>query len=108
IIPVLDLPNINVYKDVKTVNYDGISITIVPFRDRIMYDTLTLEDAHTALIKEIEEGSKPIEGNLSVCIGHVAIEGSLYVGDEIDNVSVEIFCPTTDFEKYDFTWMVHI
>jgi DNA repair exonuclease SbcCD nuclease subunit len=108
IIPVLDLPNVNVYKDVKTINYKDVSLIIVPFRDRIMYNVSTLEDAHTALIAEIKAGSTPTKGNLTICIGHVAIEGSLYVGDEIDNVSVEIFCPVSDFKDYDFTWMGHI
>src|SRR5690606_37188664 len=32
----------------------------------------------------------------------------LYVGDEIDNVSNEIFCSPDNFKDFNFTWMGHI
>src|SRR5690606_6677210 len=88
IVPVLDFPNLKVYKKVKTINYeeDNISFVLVPYRDRIMYDANTITEAKQMLINEIKDGSSPT-CDFKVCVGHVAIDGSLYVGDEIDNVS---------------------
>lgn len=106
IIPVLNLPNVKVYKNVQTIEYDDVSITIVPFRDRVMYDSNSLSEAYEMLKGEIDLETP--KSDFKICIGHVAIEGSLYVGDEVDNISNEIFCKVEDFSKFDYTWMGHI
>ena len=43
-----------------------------------------------------------------VLIGHLALAGSLPVGDEIDDLANELLCPLDMFKGYDFTWMGHI
>ena len=38
-------------------------------------------------------------------VGHLAIEGSLFVGDEVDDVANELFCELAMFEGYDCVWI---
>jgi DNA repair exonuclease SbcCD nuclease subunit len=36
------------------------------------------------------------------------IEGSIPIGDEIDDITNEIFCPVSMFNGYDYVWMGHV
>jgi len=44
----------------------------------------------------------------SVLVGHLALEGSLFVGDEFDNYANELMCPLGMFNNYDYVWMGHV
>ena len=46
--------------------------------------------------------------NYKVVVGHLAIEKSIPVGDEIDDMVNELFCPTSMFNGYDFGFFGHI
>jgi DNA repair exonuclease SbcCD nuclease subunit len=43
-----------------------------------------------------------------VLVGHLALEGSLFVGDEIDDYANELMCPLDMFTGYDYVWMGHV
>ncbi|MDR9826287.1 hypothetical protein RCJ22_11765, partial [Vibrio sp. FNV 38] len=43
-----------------------------------------------------------------ILVGHLAIEGSIPVGDEIDDMANELFCPLDMFNGYDYVWMGHV
>src|SRR3984957_352722 len=109
IISAADIDGVHVYKQVSTLNTDGASFTLIPFRDRRSCNT----DSNAAAVKIIQD-IIPYElagieiSQAKVVIGHLAIEGSIPVGDEIDDMANELFCPVDMFKGYDFTWMGHV
>lgn len=109
VIGAADLDNVNVYKDINTIIIGETAFTIVPFRDRKSFSVPTNAEAISLLRDSLvyELASIPITYQ-KVLIGHLAIEGSIPVGDEIDDITNELFCPLDMFAGYDYTWMGHV
>ncbi len=109
IINEVELENINIYKDINTVLIGTSAITFIPFRDRKSFAANTSKDALEILNNSImyELASIPNIYN-KILVGHLAIEGSIPVGDEIDDLTNEIFCPIKMFSGYDYVWMGHV
>lgn len=109
IINVINFPNIHVYKDISTVEFDNISFTYLPFRDRRGMSCETHDDAIKILKdKLLYEISEISISNLKVCVGHLTLHGALPVGDEIDDITNELMCPVDMFTGYDYVLMGHI
>jgi DNA repair exonuclease SbcCD nuclease subunit len=109
IIPAVDLPYANTYKDAETISYDDLSITLLPYRDRRMYDVDSKEKASELLAETVKQQLALIpKDHRKLLIGHLALEGSIPIGDEIDEMMNEIFCPLSMFDGYDYVWMGHI
>lgn len=104
-----DIENIYVYKNTDTIFIDNFAYTFLPFRDRKSFNSESNADA-LLLVKEVL--SYELAGIPStytkILIGHFAIEGSIPVGDEIDDMTNELFCPVSMFVGYDYTWMGHV
>lgn len=109
IITECSLPNCTVYKDINTVYIDRVAFTYLPFRDRKSFSCEVNADALALLDNMLmyEVLSIPIPFT-KVLIGHLALEGSIAVGDEIDDLTNELFCPTSMFKDYDYVWMGHV
>jgi exonuclease SbcD len=109
IINEMELDNIFVFKQIKTVMIGSMAFTFVPFCDRKSYrcnsNLLALEALKSNLIYEL--AGIPITYK-KVLIGHLAIEGSIPVSNELDDITNELFCPIDLFNDYDFVWMGHI
>ena len=109
IISAADISGIFVYKNIDTIDLDGMSFTLIPFRDRRSFNT----DSNAEAIEKLKEKlpyqlySIPLE-NKKIVIGHISIEGSIPVGDEIDDMSNELYCPVDMFNGYDYVWMGHV
>lgn len=109
IIDQVDLENVFVHRDISTLFFDKMAITFMPFRDRNSLNAATMNDAIEMLSSSIQYELALIKPELKkVLIGHLAIEGSFYVGDEVDTLSNEIFCPLSMFSGYDYVWMGHV
>lgn len=109
IVPALELPSALTHKEVSTSHHDGVSITFVPYRDRRMYDRGSNKDAKELLYEEFSDEYKKVpEGNLKVLVGHLAFEGSIWIGDEVDDSNNELFCSGSMFSNWDYVWMGHI
>lgn len=108
IVPAIELPYANVYKNPTTLNFDDISFTLLPYRDRRMLDAASPKEAFDKIKLEFEPEIAKATGKTKVCIGHFAIEGSFFVGDEIDDTLNEIFMPPDTFSDFDYTWMGHV
>jgi len=109
IIPALELAHAVVYKDITTIHHPGISYTFMPYRDRRMYDASSPAEALEMLKKELSGHLESIpKENKKIIVGHLTLEGALYVGDEIDDMLNEIICPLEMFAGYDYVWMGHI
>jgi exonuclease SbcD len=109
IISEADIDGINIYKDINTILMDQSSFTFLPFRDRKSYNSISNSEA-VSLLKDslvYELASVPTHYS-KVVIGHLAIEGSIPVGDEIDDLSNELFCPLDMFDNFNFVWMGHV
>lgn len=109
IITAAEMPMAFVYNAMNSIHIDNTSITFLPFRDRKSYLEASNSEALKKLQNELiyEKESLPLN-NKKIIIGHLAIEGSFYVGDEIDDLSNELFCPLDMFEGYDYVWMGHV
>lgn len=109
IISECDIEGIEVYKDISTIILGKSAFTLVPFRDR----KSLLSNSNLEALKLLEESfiyevaGMPITYK-KVMVGHLAIEGSIPVGDEIDDIANELMCPLSIFKNYDFVWMGHV
>ena len=85
------------------------AFTIAPFRDRKSFGSPSNSEAINILRETFtyELASIPITYK-KIMIGHLAIEGSIPVGDEIDDMANELFCPLDMFNGYDYVWMGHV
>ena len=109
IVSEIDFANVTVYKDLDTIIIGTSAFTIIPFRDRKFFGTSSAAEALISLKNNLsyELASIPITYEKFV-IGHLAIEGSIPVGDEIDDLTNEIFCPLDMFSGYEYVWMGHV
>lgn len=109
IVAEVDLDNVSVYKNTDTILVGTTAFTLLPFRDRKSFSVSSNVDALQVIREGLtyELASIPVSYT-KVVIGHLAIEGSIPVGDEIDDVTNELFCPLDMFEGYDYVWMGHV
>lgn len=109
VISEMDLENVSVYKDINTIMIGSTAFTLVPFRDRKSFSTESNADAMLILQDSLiyELAAIPVTYK-KVLVGHLAIEGSIPVGDEIDDMTNELFCPVSMFTGYDYVWMGHV
>ncbi len=104
-----DFQHVYYHKSITTINTPGASFTFLPYRDRRGMNVESNNDA----LKEIEERLSyelldiPYEDS-RVLVGHLALEKSIYVGDEIDDYMNELICPLSMFVGYHYTWMGHV
>lgn len=109
IISEVDLDNVFIYKDINTVIIGTTAFTMMPFRDRKSFSVNSAAEALNFLKESLIYELASIPATYTkVLVGHLAIEGSIPVGDEIDDVTNELFCPTDMFVGYDYVWMGHV
>ena len=109
IINSVDFENVLVYKKISTLHLDGMSITMVPFRDRRSFNTQSNAEAINVIKNQITYQLPSIDKFASkVLIGHLALEGSIPVGNELDDLANELFCHLDMFKGYDYVFMGHI
>ena len=104
-----ELSNVSVYKDTNTFFLGTTSFTMMPFRDRKSFNVSSNQEA-VSLLREslVYELSSIPETYHKVIVGHFAIEGSIPVGDEIDDLTNELFCPISMFAGFNHIWMGHV
>lgn len=109
IITEADIDKVNVYQDVDTIIIGTTAFTFVPYRDRKSFSVGSNADA-VALVRDslVYELASIPETYHKVLIGHLAIEGSIWIGDEFDDLNNELFCPLDMFQGYDYVWMGHV
>lgn len=109
IITACELENIFVYNNMSTILVNSTAFTLLPFRDRKSFNVSSNAEALSLLNNQLVYEVGSIPNHLTkVLVGHLAIEGSIPVGDEIDDLSNELMCPIKMFKDYDFVWMGHV
>ena len=105
----MDLEHVDVYKDIDTIMIGTTAFTLVPYRDRKAFSVPSNAEA-IALVRDslVYELAAIPATYRKVLVGHLAIEGSIPVGDEIDDLTNELFCPLDMFQGYDYVWMGHV
>jgi DNA repair exonuclease SbcCD nuclease subunit len=104
-----DLPNVFVYKEMETVFIDQAAFTFIPFRDRKSFNVSSNAEALAILQDSLVYELATIPPSYrKILIGHLALEGAIPVGDEIDDLTNELHCPLQMFKGYDYVWMGHI
>lgn len=112
----LELKSAKVHKNVTRLDFDDYTVVLVPFRDKRMYEAKSKSQALKMLADEIatayedppRKAGDKFERRTRVAIGHLALEGSLSIGDEISDHLNEIFAPPEMFDWFDYVWMGHI
>lgn len=109
IIGEMELDNVFIYKDINTIIIGTSAFTLVPFRDRKSFGVGSATEALSLLQHTLTyELSSIPKTYTKVLVGHLAIEGSIPIGDEIDDLTNELFCSTDMFNGYDYVWMGHV
>lgn len=109
IIAEAELDNVSIYKDINTILLGTSAFTFMPFRDRKSLGCTTHTDAITILQNSLTYELASIPSTYKkIIVGHLALEGSIPIGDEIDDITNELFCPISMFEGYDYVWMGHV
>jgi len=113
--PVLDLinscdfQNVYIYYNIETIETELVDFTFIPFRDRRSLQCETHGEALSIIKNCLEfEVSAISKMKKKVIVGHLALEGAIYVGDECDDSLNELICPLSMFTDYDYTWMGHV
>jgi len=108
IIQTVNLKHSFVYKHPTNLEFNNFTVSLFPFADRKALFCDSLDSAKNIIKQQIQfqYSAIPIT-NRSIAIGHFALEGSLYIGDEIDDITNEIILPLNYFE-YDYVWMGHV
>jgi DNA repair exonuclease SbcCD nuclease subunit len=82
---------------------------MLPFRDRKSFEVDSNANALELLQNNINWELSTIPNHYNkILVGHLAIEGSIPIGDEIDDMTNELFCPLSMFDKYNYVWMGHV
>lgn len=104
-----ELPLVHVYKHINTIQRPDVGFTLVPFRDRNSLESKTEAEALCKISTTLSYELESIPSNHDkVLIGHLALKGSMFVGDEFDNLANELMCPVNLFKGYDYVWMGHV
>ncbi|MFA5757977.1 MAG: metallophosphoesterase [Clostridia bacterium] len=105
----LELPGAIVHKNMDCIDIGNFSITFIPFRDKRMYEVKTKEEALDKFEKELKQTINKQTGNkIKVAVGHIALEGSMSIGDEISDQLNELYVPLELFDDFKYVWMGHI
>jgi DNA repair exonuclease SbcCD nuclease subunit len=109
IITEAEIDKVNVYQDVDTIIIGTTAFTFVPYRDRKSFSVGSNADA-IVLVRDslVYELASIPDTYHKVLVGHLAIEGSIWIGDEFDDLNNELFCPLDMFQGYDYVWMGHV
>lgn len=109
IIQSAEISNTTIYNQIETIYNDTVAFTLVPFRDRksFNYDSSkkAIDRLHSLLKYEVQDIPDTYD---KVLVGHLALEGSIVVGDEFDDESNELMCPLDMFNDYHYVWMGHV
>lgn len=109
IISASEIDGCTVYNEIETIYVNDVSFTLMPFRDRKSFTCQSNQESLSILTKSLEYELWEIPVFCKkVVIGHLAMEGSIFVGDEVDDVSNELFCPVSMFSHFDYVWMGHV
>ena len=82
IISEVELENVDIYKDIDTIMIDTTAFTFVPFRDRKSFSVASNAEAISLVRDSLVYELAAIPATYhKVLIGHLAIEGSIPVGD---------------------------
>lgn len=109
IISEAEIPGIHVYKDINTVLLGSSAFTLMPFRDRKSLMCPTNAEAISVVRDSLVYELSSIPNTYhKALVGHFALEGSLPIGDEIDDLTNELLCPLDMFIGYKFVWMGHV
>jgi DNA repair protein SbcD/Mre11 len=109
VISEVELENVSIYREADTVLIGRTAFTFVPFRDRKSFSVASNADAVSIVRNSLVYELASIPATYQkVLVGHLAIEGSIWVGDEFDDLANELFCPLDMFSGYDMVWMGHV
>lgn len=104
-----EIENVTVHKQVDTIYNGTVGFTLFPFRDRKSFGSATTTEAIAKVEELLSWEVTDIPDTYDkVLIGHLAIEGSIFVGDEIEDIANELMCPPMIFNGYDYVWMGHV
>jgi len=105
LINIVELTKCKVYSEISTIPSEDGFITFIPFRDRKSLCAASNNEA----IEKLNNLLPIKKQSPHICVGHLTLEGSLYVGDEIDDLHNELHCSPDIFaSKFDATFMGHI
>lgn len=102
------LKHLKFYKDFSVVTLDGVSVLLIPYRDREWLRCMDYNAALEMVKREIQyHVSAMPDDHYRIAIGHLALEGAIYTGED-DSLTNQITCALDWFDGFDYTWMGHV
>ncbi len=107
-VEITEIDKCNVFKNIQTINFRDLAITYIPFTDRRQLNAKTTDEALQFLETAINKSASAAKRPTKITVGHLALEGSLWIGDEISDDANELFCPIDMFNAFEYVFMGHI
>lgn len=105
----ISYPHVKVCNDITNIFIDNTGITILPFRDIQSFGTNSATEAYNKYLNKLKYWRNEIPNSYSKClIGHQAIKGSIWIGDEVDDHAKELFIDDKFIEGYNHVIMGHV
>ena len=108
LIPALEMQQAQVYKKITRVDIGDFTFVFVPFIDKRMYEAADTEEGLSKLKTDLDSICQESTDKIKIAIGHLALEGSLSIGDEIVDSLNELYVSPDMFSWFDYVWMGHI
>lgn len=106
---VLELPRCSIIRDLSCMETPDCLFAFIPYTDRKQIGADTHEKAVEHISGFLSETlNRHQDKTCRIVLGHICLEGSIWVGDEVDEDRNEIFCPLDIFNGYDMVWMGHV
>lgn len=114
-IPYIQGCSIHTGIEIQNILYkDKIGLVYIPFTDRDQLCAKTIDEAKDILFNNIKDViDKSINDwskTKNICFGHLALEGSIWVGNEVSDDSNEIFVTKDMMNRlgFDYVFMGHV
>jgi len=111
-IKLAEIPNCNIHTEIGYDYTDGNYMVYVPFTDREQIGAKTTLEAQQMLQAQIKEviHEDIADGSIMLCFGHLALEGSMWVGNEVADDHNEIFVTKKMMQdlNFDRVFMGHV
>lgn len=104
-----NFPHCQVVKDLTVLDLDSnTQMLLLPYRERGSFQTDSNPEAVARCATWIQAGVASMTASQRLAVGHLTLQGALYVGDEVSDLARELVMPWSAFDGLSRVWMGHV